>query len=433
MAYREIRCLSEIMRQLGYPRRISMENFHQANFRLVAELLYWMVQRYDPSAEISDNIDEEDDRVNFIKSVTQLFSVKARLKLQPLKLYQANDAAVKELLKIATMLNKAMTSSVAEEEDSSAVEFNLSSKLYNLKQARQLASEITENGAKLHEQLSKEKELREARGKALEFLDSISRNLDSNAEHDYIDKCIRDIISSHKESLVQMEKMVENLKADESTLEQKIKRKSDELERARKRLDSIQGVRPAFMDEYEQLEKELERLYMIYVEGVRNLDYLENEMDEYNRKELEKKEESEKKLAELRSKLQDKELREITGKDELDEAAVDEQAMKAIDEMGETKSGFNKQKLPPKNETRSAAPSKAVPAIGGLPGKKMKAQAPATIEEESPEKGDEMAGDGMEEMLEGGEDAEEMEGDAEEQEELSDSEVAQDEEADNDF
>jgi clusterin-associated protein 1 len=232
MAYREIRNLSEIMRQLGYARRISLENFRQPNFQLVAELLYWMVQRYDPSAEISDNIDEEDDRVNFIKAVTQLFSVKARLKLNPLKLYQANEGAVKEILKVASMLNRAMTTSGAEDEDSSAVEFNLSSKLYNLKQARQLASEITETGAKLYDQLGKEKELREARGKALEFLDSISRNLDSNKEQEYIEKCIREIISSHKENLVQMEKMVENLKADESTLEQKIRRKTDELERA---------------------------------------------------------------------------------------------------------------------------------------------------------------------------------------------------------
>ena len=200
------------------------------------------------------------------------------------------------------MLIKAMNSSVAEDEDSSTVEFNLSNKLYNLKQARQLASEITDNGYKLYEQLSKEKDLRQARGKAIEFLDNISRNLDSNTENEYIDKCIRDIISEHKESLVQMEKMLENLKADEGTLEQKIKRKSDELERAEKRLNSIKDVRPAFMDEYEQLERELETLYTIYVDGVRNLDYLENELDEYNKKEMEKKDESERMLEDLGNK-----------------------------------------------------------------------------------------------------------------------------------
>ena len=429
MAYRETRCLCETMRQLGYPRRISMENFRQPNFQLVAELLYWMVQRYDPTAEISDNIDEEDDRVNFIKSVTQLFSVKARLKLSPIKLYRANEEAVKEILKIAAMLNKAMATSNIEDEDSSSVEFNLSSKLYNLKQARQLASDITENGAKLYEILGKEKDLRGFRGKALQFLDSISRNLDSNTEQEHIEKCIREIITNHKESLVQMEKMVENLKTDETALEQKIKRKSDELERAEKRLKSIEGVRPAFMDEYEQLEKELERLYTIYVVGIRNLDYQEHELDEYNRKELEKMEESERKLVDLRSKLQGKEYRELIGKDKLDEAQVDEEAMRAADEMRETRAGFNKQKLPEGTEELSQAPKI---------GKKLKELAQMPIEEESPERGEDMEGGSPADMIEGMEGMEgavDLVAEGDEQEELSDSEaeVPQDDEPENDF
>lgn len=426
MAYRDIRNLSEIMRQLGYSRRISLENFQQPNFQLVAELLYWMVQRYDPSADISDNIDEEDDRVNFIKSVTQLFVTKARLKLNPLKLYQANVGAVKEMLKIAVMLNKAMSTSVGDEEDSSAVEFNLSNKLYNLKQARQLAREITESGAKLYDQLGKEKDLREARGKALEFLDSISRNLDSNKEQEYIEKCIRDIISSNKENAIQMEKMLENLKADEATLEQKIKRKSDELERAEKRLKSIENVRPAFMDEYEQLEKELERLYMIYVEGVRNLDYLESELDDYNKKEQEKKEESEKKLEELRSKLQTEELRELKGEVNIDEAAVDEQAEKAVKDMSETRSGFNKQK---KQGNPEPPPEKKAPRMDQQQKKPMKGVMQMPIQEESPDKGEEIEANESGEMIEGEGEGEEGEG----QGELSDSEIAQDEDAENDF
>lgn len=42
------------------------------------------------------------------------------------------------------------------------------------------------------------------------------------------------------------------------------------------------------MDEYERLEAELERLYQVYVEKYRNLDYLEHQLDEYNRIEEEK-------------------------------------------------------------------------------------------------------------------------------------------------
>ena len=44
--------------------------------------------------------------------------------------------------------------------------------------------------------LAHEKELKNARDNAIEFLDSISRNLDTNSEQQYIEKCIRNIIDS---------------------------------------------------------------------------------------------------------------------------------------------------------------------------------------------------------------------------------------------
>ena len=78
--------------------------------------------------------------------------------MNPKKLYEAQGFAVKEMLKIATMMNKAMQSSNQVEDDESGgsmMDFNMSSKIHNLKAARQLASEIT---------------------------DSISRNLDTNTE-----------------------------------------------------------------------------------------------------------------------------------------------------------------------------------------------------------------------------------------------------------
>jgi len=36
-------------RVLSYPRLISMENFRQPNFRLVAELMTWLVKQYNSS------------------------------------------------------------------------------------------------------------------------------------------------------------------------------------------------------------------------------------------------------------------------------------------------------------------------------------------------------------------------------------------------
>lgn len=62
------------------------------------------------------------------------------------------------------------------------MDFNTTSKLHNLKAARQLATGISESGAKLFDMLAGERDLKNSRDKALEFLDSISRNLDSNSE-----------------------------------------------------------------------------------------------------------------------------------------------------------------------------------------------------------------------------------------------------------
>lgn len=89
MSYRELRNFTEILRALGYGRNISMENFRDPNFALVADILYWFALRYDPKADISDDIDERDDRVKFIKQVCTLFASKARITLNPKRLYEA--------------------------------------------------------------------------------------------------------------------------------------------------------------------------------------------------------------------------------------------------------------------------------------------------------------------------------------------------------
>jgi len=259
---------------------------------------------------------------------------KARIKLNPKKLYEANGYAVKELLKVATMLNKAMNASAVDEDDIvSSNDFNMDSKLRNLKQARSLANEITETGAKLFDSLGKENDLRESREKALEFLDSISRNLGSNTEQEYIEKCIRDLVGGQSQQMNQMDEMISNLRQDEKELENKIQRRAAELDRTDKRLKGIEQVRPEFMDEYEKLEQEIERYYSQYIEKFKNLDYLENQLDEYNKREIEKKKENQKALRKIQEKYKVEEYKTFN------EGNEDGNVM---NEMGSTRTGFNK-------------------------------------------------------------------------------------------
>ena len=72
MSFRELRNFCEIMRSLGYPRIISMENFRSPNFLLVAEIILWLIKRFDPKADIHDIIEEDRDRVEFIKAAAQV-------------------------------------------------------------------------------------------------------------------------------------------------------------------------------------------------------------------------------------------------------------------------------------------------------------------------------------------------------------------------
>lgn len=107
MSYREIRNFTEIMRSLNYPRTISLQNFFVPNFKLVAEILFWLVRRFDPKYDISDNIEDEKARIKFIKQCCGFFYQQLNLELNPKKLYSSDSMAVPELLKISEKLFKA--------------------------------------------------------------------------------------------------------------------------------------------------------------------------------------------------------------------------------------------------------------------------------------------------------------------------------------
>uniref|UniRef100_A0A4W3HPC7 Clusterin associated protein 1 n=1 Tax=Callorhinchus milii TaxID=7868 RepID=A0A4W3HPC7_CALMI len=283
MSFRDLRNFTEMMRALGYHRLISMENFRTPNFPLVAEILVWLVKRYEPHTDIPTDVDMEQDRVFFIKAVAQFMATKAHIKLNTKKLYQADGYSVKELLKITTVLYNAMKTkgrdaSEDTEEDTNKFKFDLGSKIADLKTARQLASEITSKGATVFDLLGKEVDLREMRTAA------IARPLEINET----EKALRAGIKGIMEQVQKTKELLNNVASDEANLEAKIEKKKLELERSKKRLQTLQSVRPAFMDEYEKMEEELQRHYEIYVEKFRNLCYLEQQLDDLHRMEQER-------------------------------------------------------------------------------------------------------------------------------------------------
>ncbi|NXK46298.1 CLUA1 protein, partial [Chauna torquata] len=229
-------------------------------------------------------------------------ATKAHIKLNTKKLYQADGYAVKELLKVTSVLYSAMNTKGMEhtdvsEEDSSKFKFDLGSKIADLKAARQLASEITSKGASLYDLLGKEVELREAR------TESIARPLEINEA----EKMMKIAIDCVLEQVQKTKDMLNNVALDEANLEAKIEKRKLELERSQKRLQTLQSVRPAFMDEYEKIEEQLQKQYSSYLEKFRNLTYMEQLLDDHRRTEQEMFEEAANMLRLMQNKLKEEE------------------------------------------------------------------------------------------------------------------------------
>ncbi|CAF0993618.1 unnamed protein product [Adineta steineri] len=283
MTYRDISHLCEMARVLSYPRLISMENFRQPNFRLVAEIMTWLVKQYDPLTDVPNDIESEQERVIFIRTITQIIATKAHLKLNTKKLYQADVYAVKEILKVITPLYKALRDSENRElEDEDDVDqqyrYAMNDDIGILKSARQLCSTITQKGANLHELLGKELDAREARQ------DVMNRGMELSEVHEGI----RDAETAAKRELSKFTKLIENVQTDEVALDEKIAKRVEEKDRHQRRLDMLKSVRPSFMNDFEKFETELNELYTNYVLKFRILSYLEKELEGHFRNQREK-------------------------------------------------------------------------------------------------------------------------------------------------
>ncbi|XP_069697495.1 clusterin-associated protein 1 homolog [Periplaneta americana] len=283
MSYRDLRNFTEMMRALGYTRLISMENFRNPNFPLVAEILLWLVKRFDPDADIATEYDNEQDRVILVRSAAQFMASKANIKLNTKRIYQADGYAVRELLKATSVLYNALrvnTAILADDTSSVSSPVDISSKIHELMQTRQLASQITTKGAGLYDLLGKEVEMRELRNMR------VSRQLEMTE----VETAVRQALETIKQEIANTKQLMENVSASEASLDSKIEKKRNELERNQKRLQTLKKVRPAFLEEFERLEVELQQLYQDYLVRFRCLAYLEQQQDEAEQAEQERME-----------------------------------------------------------------------------------------------------------------------------------------------
>jgi len=308
------------MKNLSYPRLISVENFRSPNFELVADVLYWMIRRINPTATVHEGIESEGDRINFLNDVSHVIFEETNISVDSKKLYISDGYAVKELLKVAIFLQKADTvyraflenlGNGAKEKFAPRSEW-----IKKAKDAKHLASEITEDGARLYDLLMKEQETKKSRDQSLAFLNSFAENLDNGRHVEHIENCLSRNIGKAKYDIDQFKKKNSDLQTHGRGLEDKLKNKKIDLDRNKNRLKNLEDMRPSFMGEFEKVEVELKSQYEGYVDRFQNLHYLEKELSKLKQIEDEKRHQSQMAMKRIQKRLKQEELQILRGEDE---------------------------------------------------------------------------------------------------------------------
>lgn len=281
--FRTHRMLCHMLRALGYARIISFDSFRKPNFKLVADILYWLCVKLDPSTEISANINGEAERVFFVRNTLGLLIAKVRINVNPKNVYYADYRAIGELYKIVEVLYRGLETDTDNSE--STTDFSLPQK-FDKRKTKELAKEITASGQKLYELLSRENELKENRDKAIVTLEAVLK--DYNTSPGSVEKHIRKLITDQLDVNAEMEGYVKALEQKERDLVTKTSRKRMDIERFEKKLKMLSNMKPAYVEEMERYERELERLFQVYLDKYRNLDYLEQRYDKINQEEKSK-------------------------------------------------------------------------------------------------------------------------------------------------
>lgn len=238
-----------------------------------------------PIASIPISVATQQQRVEFIVGLCEgIFKLSSStINMDPYHLYSADGHAVKELLKLALVLFKAHQIALESDDDGDSngvklEKFKGCSIDINVNEATTLATEIINLGAQVQELLLYEIENRPRRTNALKFLDTMSSSLDvCTEEHNHVETRILHKIQTTREELGELTHKNSDLVAEEHRLQLAIKKRERDIERNQQRLDSLKTMRPSFLDEYEELEKEYHKQYDIFVERYRNVDYLEHE------------------------------------------------------------------------------------------------------------------------------------------------------------
>jgi clusterin-associated protein 1 len=255
----------------------------------MADLLQWLTALYDPDIVVMPELSSERGRVDFIRSIVQQMAVRSGVRMNPRKLYASDVFAVRELLKLAAPIYRGILACQNDRNASGPQKGQTQAP--SVQKISQLSSSVPKHSVELFDQLDKELMIRQSRSQILAAMPPL----------DAVEKNVIAAVDSTSTRLETLTKELENLTRDEETFKSKIAQRRHELDRQTKRLMSVQTIRPAFMDEYEVLEQDLQELFKTHFQHYRNVDYLEYELQQQETKRKKQTVESEKAFEKMRN------------------------------------------------------------------------------------------------------------------------------------
>lgn len=135
-----------------------------------------------------------------------------------------------------------------------------------------MSTELTTMGVTMFDLISKETNNREMR---LQY-----SNLP--LELNYVEKSIKQAIAAMKTQLTNAMVGLESNNSEISNLNMKIQRKQSELLRNKQRFNTLQKIRPAYLEEFEKIEESLKELYVQYSVRIQTLNALKSFVVSFN-------------------------------------------------------------------------------------------------------------------------------------------------------
>lgn len=119
---------------MGYPKHLKLSTLYTTQgslegFRMVFDILRWLIDRYEPGAVIFGGTENEVDRIVLTRSSVEFLVVKAGIKLNPLKLYSGSISAAEELLKVVHLIMKVPSNSAEKHSEKFVREIDIEDKV----------------------------------------------------------------------------------------------------------------------------------------------------------------------------------------------------------------------------------------------------------------------------------------------------------------